>query len=389
MTVEWFDLAQRLHAARTGAVVPRLRHSPLPRIASPVAVRARKHGQSVMVTAAAPDTPTLTARDSAALRLLGDLGVRITAERWQTLVTDNAATLTALLTLARSADPDGPAGEVATHIAWSADRGDFPGSSAVVRLLDGCRTRWITGSVPDAETNLETWRAWLDVTDDSIGGLLTLLDRLSGGEPLPLLDSIGEDDSWAWSKAQSEHAEGWDWRRPDTTGRAALGLRARCDAADLYAAALLGDPLYRRRAAHTGHVVTGTAEDNLPGSRNRLAVVCDRMDARLRDGNAVTGWTGAPGDTVAERFHGTVHDTGMRVGRLVLTLTGVGAHRPEPGAPVTLTPTAPSPFTMRAGRRRYSRLYGTRRSWLTTGRTPTPTRRDVPLDVLIAGAEDD
>ena len=28
-------------------------------------------------------------------------------------------------------------------------------------------------------------------------------------------------------------------------------------------------------------------------------------------------------------------------------------------------------------------------AWLTTGRTPTATRRPVPLDVLVAGAEPD
>jgi len=43
---------------------------------------------------------------------------------------------------------------------------------------------------------------------------------------------------------------------------------------------------------------------------------------------------------------------------------------------------------MRHGRSRYRRLYAARRSWLTTGRTPTPSRRPVPLEVLIAGADE-
>lgn len=54
-----------------------------------------------------------------------------------------------------------------------------------------------------------------------------------------------------------------------------------------------------------------------------------------------------------------------------------------------LHPAPPNPFSQRNGRARYRRLYGARRSWLTTGRTPVPSRRDVPLEVLVAGAEDD
>ena len=388
MTAEWYDLAQRLHAARSGQPVPRLLHAPVPRVARPLAVRARQHGRSVLVTVASPDTPAVSANDDDALAVLGDLGVRVTAEAWQTLVTDDPGTLPALVHLARRADPDSPAGEVAAHVAWWADRGDFPGSGAVVRLLTGCRARWITGTVPEAEQHPATWRTWLGITDDGCGGLLTTLDRLTDAPPLTLLDTLAEDDAWSWGRAQSEHTDGWDWRRPDTTSRAAIGLRARCDAADLYAAALLTDPLFRRRAVHTGHAVVGSATQP-PNTRNRLTVLCERMDARLRTGNAVTGWTGAPGDTATDRFHGTVSATGVHAGRLALTLTGVTSHRPDDSARVTLIPAAPSTGTMRAGRQRYSRLYGARRSWLTTGRTPTPTRRDVPLEVLVAGAEDD
>lgn len=387
MTVEWFDLAQRLHAAHTGRPVPRLIHTPVPPIPRPVAVRARVQGGSVLVTAADPTMPAVHARDNDALALLGDLGVRVGAEGWATLVTDDPAALPALVTLARRTDPDGPGGEVAAHIAWWADRADFPGTSAVVGLVEAARTRWVTGTDPDTETHPRTWRAWLDVPADGCGGLLSLLGRLTDTAPLPLLGAITEDDAWSWAKAAGEHADGWDWRRPDSTARAATGLRARCDTADLFTAALLGDPLYRRRAVHTGHVVVGQV-DHPPNTRNRITVTCDRMDARLRTGNTVTGWVGAPTDTAPENFHGTIASTAVHTGRLVLTLSGVTTHRPEPGTRATLTPTAPSPFTMRAGRARYARLYTARRSWLTTGRTPTPARRDVPLDVLVAGAED-
>jgi len=54
MTAEWYDLAQRCYAARSGRPVPRLLHSPIPTIANPVAVRAQVGNGSVRVAVAAP-----------------------------------------------------------------------------------------------------------------------------------------------------------------------------------------------------------------------------------------------------------------------------------------------------------------------------------------------
>ncbi len=386
MTAEWYDLGQRLYAARTGHAVARLLHSPVPAIPAPIAVRATTDRHNVTVTVAAPGHPAATACNTEALALLNTVGVSIAAEHPRTLVTDDPATLPTLLGLARTVTPDGGYADTAAHIAWWSDRADFPGGMAVIPLLDACRRRWITGSTPDAEHHPATWRTWLGVDDTSCTAALTLLDKITELPPLPLLDTLTEDDTYSWGRAQSEHADGWDWRRPDTIGRAATGLRARCDAADVYAAALLGDPLYRQRAVHTGHVVTGHV---LPttSTHRQIRVSCDRMDARLRVGNAVTGWTGAPQDR-AEPFDATVHTTEVLTGRLTLTLTGCSGTVPAAGHPITLHPAPPSPYLLQSRRRRYRRLFATRHSWLTTGRTPTPTRREVPLEVLIAGADD-
>ncbi|GAA5030156.1 hypothetical protein [Actinopolymorpha pittospori] len=100
----------------------------------------------------------------------------------------------------------------------------------------------------------------------------------------------------------------------------------------------------------------------------------------------MTGWVGAP-DTSAPAFSASVSAATVHGGHLLLTLTAATGHRPEDGQPVTLVPAAPSPHRQRAGRKTYRALYSARRSWLTTGRTPTLTRRPVPLDVLVAGAE--
>lgn len=385
MTIEWFDLGQRLHAAHTGRPVARLIHSPVPTLTDPIAVRATvSRGVTTVTAATTVDGPTQTAHGRDALALLDELGVSITRETHPALVTDDHTTLPALLALARSVPTDSPLSEAAAAVAWWADRADFPGGSAVVNVVDGCRRRFLTGTAPDEEGHASTWRQWLGVHDDATTGLVSTLALLTAGEPLPLLTTLAGDDAYSWERAQAEHADGWDWRRPDTTGRAATGLRGRCDAADLHAAAFLGDPLYRVRAVHTGHVVTGHVTP-VPDAR-LLTVTCPRLDARLRAGNPVTGWSGHPQDTTSARFTSTVHSSEVLAGRLVLTLSWSAGSPPTSG-PVTLHPAPPSPFSQRNGRARYRRLYGARRSWLTTGRTPVPHRRDVPLEVLVAGAE--
>lgn len=387
MTVEWYDLGQRLHAAHTGRPVGRLIHSPVPTLTDPIAVRANtSRGVTTITAGTAVDGPARTAHGRDALALLDELGVSITAETHPTLVTDDRTTLPTLAALARTVAPDSPLSAPAAALGWCAERADFPGGTAVVDLLDACRRRFLTGTDPDAEHHAGTWRTWLGVTDAATPGLLATLTTLTAGEPLPLLATLADDDAYAWERAQAEHADGWDWRRPDTPGRAATGLRGRCDAADLHATAFLGDPLFRARAVHTGHVVTGTAA---AGANSRaLTVTCPRLDARLRTGNPVTGWAGHPQDTTAARFTSTVHDAQVVAGRLVLTLTWKAGTPPVAG-PVTLHPTAPNPHTQRHRRARYRRLYSARRSWLTTGRTPVTSRRDVPLEVLVAGAEGD
>lgn len=388
MTAEWFDLGQRLRAAHTGTPQARLVHAPLASTPHPVAVRARLTGDQVTITATTPGHAGVTATGRDGLDLLGTLGVTLAAPSPSTLITDDAATLPLLHRLALTAPRDSDHDAVAAHIAWWRDRADFPGGRAVVDVLATCRTRWVLGTTPAAEQHPTTWRSWLGIPDDSTTGLLDLHTHLTTGPTLAWLDVLAEDDVWSYGPAQSEHSDGWDWRRSDTTSRAALGLRSRCDAADLYAAALLTDPLYRLRATHTGHVVTGTAHP-LGDKLKKVEVTCSRLDARLRPGNALTGWVGHPHTHGATPFSATVATSTVRAGSLVLTISGTTGATPQEGQPVTLAPAPPNPFQQRAGRTKYRSLYSARRSWLTTGRTPTPTRRPVPLDVLVAGAEPD
>lgn len=390
MTAEWFDLGQRLHASATGEVVARLAHTPAAAAARPVAVRATTTRGGLLVVATDPSGAAQSAYNRPALAMLGALGVSITAPAPATLVTDSPDTLPLLYRLARTAERDDADDDVAAHIAWWRDRADFPGGHAVVDLAASCRERWVTGQDPAAEDHLETWRSWLGVPDPSTAGLLTLHDALRAGPPLPVLSVLSEDTDYAWGSAQQAHADGRDWRWPDTTSRAAFGLRSRCDAADLYASGLLADPYYRCRAVHTGHVVTGRVERPAETDRRRSCrIVCDRLDVRLRPGTQVTGWTGTPYDQPDARYAGAVSAADVQAGSLVLTVSGLAGSLPDDGDPVTLHQAPVQPSRLRAASKAYRSLYAARRSWLTTGKTPTPTRRPVPLDVLVAGAEPD
>ena len=390
MTVEWFDLGQRLHASQCQHVVARLAHTPIAVAARPVAVRAATIPSGLLVTAADPCGASQSATNGDAFAMLAALGVAITATTPATLVTDSPATLPLLHRLARTAERGSADDDVAAHIAWWRDRSDFPGGHAVVDLPGSCRERWVTGQAPAAEDHAETWRSWLHVPDRSAVGLLRLHSLLGTGSPLPVLAVLGEDTAYSWGSAQQAHADGRDWRWPDTTSRAAFGLRSRCDAADLYAGGLLADPYYRHRAVHTGHVVTGWVERSADAQRRRSCeVVADRLDVRLRPGSEVTGWVGAPGDQPDGRYSGSVSAADVRAGRLTLTVNSLSGSLPDHGDRVTLHQATVAPARLRAASKAYRSLYAARRSWLTTGKTPTATRRPVPLDVLVAGAEPD
>lgn len=386
MTAEWFDLGLRLHAARTGTPAPRLTHSPIVTGYAPVAVRATHDGATTTVTAATADHVPATATDHDALDLLAALGAHITAPEPVTLITDTPETLPALRRLTSLSRPGQSTEPTAAYIGWCLDRADFPTGRAMSDLVAAARTRWALGTAPTAETNPATWRSWLNIADPSTTGLLDLHAAITAAPALPGLADLEEDDLYAYSRAQADHADHRDWRHPDARARAALGLRSRCDAAEVYGSALLTDPAHRRRSVHTGHVITGTADDH--PDRRTFTVRADRLDARTRPGHDVTGWIGTPTQT-GPALIGTITATHADGNTLVLTVKHSGASTtPAPGDAITLHDMPVTPAGQRWRRKHFGSLYKARRSWLTTGRNPEPTRRDVPLDVLVAGAHD-
>jgi len=387
MSSEWFDLGARLRAATSGQPQPRLCSAPFTAAEHPVAVRTAVTADQVSVTVAAPGTTPVTATGSAGLAALAAVGVAIDAPAPATLVCEHPRTLTHLARLAAQVRPGDLYAATAAHIAWWADRADFPGGMAVLDTTWACRQMWVSGRAPAAEADPATWRKWLDVPDQSVTGLLDLYQRLATGGPLPLLSTLAEDDLWSFELTARDFATGADWRRPDAPGRAAVGLRARCDAADLFATALLADPLYRLRAVHTGHLVAGVVTQVAPDRSRRVWLSTPRLDARLRPGEVVSGWVGSP-TSPGTPLSATVAGARVEGGHLLIELTGVTGQAPPPGAAVCLHAAGANVHRQRAARRAYRSLVRTH-TWLTTGSRPTATRRDVPLEVLVAGAEPD
>lgn len=384
MSVEWFDLGARMRAASTGEVVPRLVHAPVAAPSHPVAVTVKGRGASAVFDVASQAGTDITD----ALGVLGTLaghGVSVVADSPATLLVDSPGALAALAQVAREADPDCP---VAAHVGWWLDRADFPGGVAVLDVTAACRARWVTGLPPEAERLAGVWREWLGVREAGSAGLLALGRIVSDGALLPEVTVLGEDDAFAFGAAAEGFGAGRDWRRADTTPRAAMGLRSRCDAADLYAGALLGDRLWRRRAVHTGHVVVGVGTARADDALKRVDVRSTRLDARVREGQEVAGWIGGV-DRKGPVFSGRVDGTRVERGRLVLTLLDVRGTSGLTGVPVVLHERLAQVWSQRRQRASMRALYSARYSWLSTGRVPVVARRDVPLDVLVAGAEDE
>ena len=356
--------------------------------ADPVAVRETGHRGQVVV--ARRGGVAVAASGGEALDALAAAGVVMDrAVSPQVLVAD-PATVEMLARLARAhAGADDPVrASAAEALAWLTERADFPGSSALVDLAAVSAVALVAGVPPTQDRDPATWRTWLDLPGDRIAATFAWADVLASrpaGIP-SLLDAVLADDSESWERRREAVAGGWCHTMPEGLAHAAVGLRSRCDTADLWEAALLSDPVWRRRAVHTGHVVVGTAERRT--GLSGFLVVSDRLDARLSAGTEVTGWTGDPDVETFGRFFTAVRSAAVVDGRLVLTCDKT-ARMPAHGDPVTVTVAPPSPQMQTSVRIFMWSKYKARGSWIARADTPALTRRDVPLEVMIAAADDE
>lgn len=386
MTVEFYDLAQRLYAARMGRPVLRVAAALFSLHPDAITVEARRDGDEVTATLAAGGGPVHDVRGAGnIIAALADAGARFDTD--PQLVIAGGASLGVLARAARTMHHSSDQAEVqaAAVVGWWVDRADFPGTNAVIDVLAHARQRFITGAPPAAERQQDHWRQAFGATA-GVPGLRQWAQAVSVGELHPQFGDLVEEDHYTLALAAKAFGDGSDWTLPDSPPVAAMGLRRRCNAAERWEAVLLADRLWRHRATHTGHVGGGPVVST---SGARFTIACERTDSRLRPGAAIIGWHNGIDDfDRAWPFHAEVDSTEAADGVLYLTITGVRVDsRPTEGTWVSVMPAPPVPQRVKSSLWAYGRLQFGTSSWIASGKTPGLSRRDVPLDVLIAAAE--
>lgn len=394
MTVEYYDLGQRLRAAATGTPTPRMLYAPCLRPTSPVAVTVARGRRGAITVEAVTADGAATASGSTALDALARVGVT-TATMPRTLIVADRHTLTTLARAAR-ANSSPATVDAAAIIAWWEQRAEHPGSGAVLPLVSACRERWALGTDPRAEREIGAWLSWLRVQGHDGAALLHLADVVSSGPPLPGLDVAREADARSWDYFGERLVRGYNWRRTDTRTEAALGLATRSDATELYSSLRMRDPLAAVREQFAGNLVTGTVL--ACAGRGPARIASTQPLCRLRPDTDVQGWRGTavqvPSAAQDDHPRLTGHLSSVTTNAdqsIDLTIDDVTVRHGQivPGDVVTLRTAAVNPNQQSRGRHNLRARYTSASNWLSSGADPVVRRREVPLDVAIAAADDD
>lgn len=399
MSAALFDLALRVTARRENRPVARMVYSPVATRPCRVAIAARRAGRQVSVEIATATGRVYKGSGQAALTAIRNAANEANGGLWTgaTALVDSAETLHALGALAsRFTDParcsDSTVAEGAALAGWWVERAEHPGTSAVVNLVAASRQRFVLGVAP-GEDSAALWRSALAVPN-GLAGLHQWCNTITQGQPLPGLSAISDDDNWLLGVYREAVCAGRAWDGRESLRLAAARLASRCDAADVYTAALLFDPLVRAREVHNGFVCHGEVVVGSTQQGRRIQVRAPRLDTRLKEGSAVIGWPGDPMSAtpgLSHRFSGEVLATSVADGELVVSLGGLTRtdYLPAAGERVTVIPAPPSVSLIRMRRTSVASLYRQRFSWLSQGATPQAARRSVPLAVLIAAADEE
>jgi hypothetical protein len=141
-----------------------------------------------------------------------------------------------------------------------------------------------------------------------------------------------------------------------------------------------------------GRTVVSGIVSGLP-SRTVVEITLDQLACRLREQTAVEGFAGCPRDlppalAPTPLVRGQVTATRVTAQeQLEVTIGDAVLRSIFIKQRITLRPRSIDAPQQRSGRQELHRRYAARRSWLSGGAAPTPRRRDVPLDIVIAAAE--
>lgn len=393
------DAFYRVRAVVTGRAAQTTRYAPVLPPESPIALVAGDQPHTFHLSAGQQDWEVA---DDDLLDAFADLGATTTRQTYRTLVVDNGRTLATVAALARQPKTPIP---LAATLDWWGQRADHPGSGATRVLARDLTLRWTLGLAPDTRASLRDWHAALPGSAAPDAGstsgpdlapgaplgrvALHLAGELAAGNTLlGLLDCSGEDSrSWTWLRKSA----GTRWRPYDTRRDAALGLLTRSHAAEHYASLRLGDPVIADAQTRTGTIVETTVVD-LDDTAKTVHLSAARPLTRHRVGTRLQAWlgTGRTAQPQTPDLVGTLIEvTVTPAGTLNLTLGEVvKPSRLSLGADLALRPRQTDPFQQGTFRSMYHQHFGTGRNWLARTAAPSATRRPVPLDVIVAAADD-
>lgn len=378
-----FTLGARLRAAETGQPAPLAAYAPTIPALGGIAVTVDTDGAHVYLTAT-DGTTDVAGTDRDGLDALARLGATMTNPR-RPLIVGTGRDLATLTALARAHST----AEASPVIGWWDERADFPGTDAVRIVTNDARRRWALGVHPDLERDTATWARWLRIDATGAHELLALARHTASGHTLPGLLHASILDTASWERYSKRLAAGRPWWASDTRPDAALGLISRSHAAEWYESIRLGDPLVALAASHDGTLVPGTITAQAEGV---ATVEADRPLSRLRLDTKVCLWRGEPIDagTVAT-IDGVVDAATIDShARLTMTITGLPKKDKSltPGTRVTLRPARVDPSMQARARSLTASGYRRDANWIAGRGAPVARRGTVPLDVIVAAAED-
>lgn len=383
---------EQLLRARAGArarLVPRTRYAPALAPRRPLVIAYEDTSVSFIV---GDDDSEQAAPVADLLDLLTGLGVNFETEDYRTLLIADQVTAQALRAIAAACRKHHEAGLM---LDWWMQRLDHPGTGAAYVVPDLLRRRYVTGAGVEEEALWQTWAAWATWTQTPttpvVVALLNLARLGAGGTTLPGLDSFRDDDVYAYTQARLK-------RRPSRSAspkESATTLLTCSQATERLESLLMEDPMLAERYARTGHLISGTVTTlTLNGkSATDLEVHVNGLLSRFRVGDEVELWNGGPSAAPANGItlqRGVIaearidpHGLHVRVNSLIPRTTR------QCGDTLTVRPRHVDPMQQRTLIGHYNRRLFHADNTLMRRDAPAPTRRTVPLDVILAAADDE
>ena len=376
----------RARAAARERIVPRTAYAPALTPTRPLAIAFDEASETFTV---GDEENVATAKVADLLDLLADLGATFKADEYRSLLIADQTTARALRTIAATCRKHHEAGLM---LDWWMQRLDHPGTGATYVVPDLLRRRYVTGANVEDEAEWATWATWTQTPTTPVVAALLNLARLGvDGTTLPGLDSFRDDDVYAYTQARLK-------RRPSRSAspkESATTLLTCSQATERLESLLMEDPMLAERYARTGHLISGTLTTlTLNGkTATDLEVHVNGLLSRFRVGDEVELWNGGPSAAPANGItlqRGVIaearidpHGLHVRVNSLIPRTTR------QCGDTLTVRPRHVDPMQQRTLIGHYNRRLFHADNTLMRRDAPAPTRRTVPLDVILAAADDE